>query len=291
MLISRLFLIIFPIFAVVAIGYIYARRKSPSMDAANQINMDLFVPALIFHVLAQKTTDLAQFGSLALAAIGVMLISGLLAWPLARLFNIQWKTFVPPMMFTNCGNVGIPVCVLAFGEAALPAMVIVFVLENVLHFSLGTYLLNHRAGLGGLLRMPIIIAAIAGVTFSAADIQLPQFLAQPIEMLGQVAIPLMLFSLGVRLTQIDLADWRVGMLGAVACPVLGVIAALPLLWLFDLQGTTASVFLVFAVLPPAVLNFMVSEKFGQEPQRVASIVLLGNLFALVSIPVMLAFLL
>ena len=82
-----------------------------------------------------------------------------------------------------------------------------------------------------------------------------------------------------------------GMLGAITCPIVGIIAALPLLWLLDLQGTTAMVFMVFAVLPPAVLNFMVSERFNQEPQRVASIVLLGNLFALVPIPVMLGFLL
>ena len=74
-----------------------------------------------------------------------MLGSGLVAWPLARLLQVETKTFVPPMMFNNSGNMGLPLAVLAFGEAALPAAVVLFLVENLLHFSLGAWMLDHRA--------------------------------------------------------------------------------------------------------------------------------------------------
>ena len=120
---------------------------------------------------------------------------------------------------------------------------------------------------------------------------LPQALAVPIEMLGQVAIPLLLFALGVRLVDVDLTDWRLGMLGAALCPLSGIAAALIVLPLLGLPPTQSALLVVFGALPPAVMNYIVAESYGQEPTRVASIVLLGNLTSGVSIPAVLVFVL
>jgi predicted permease len=88
--------------------------------------MDIFVPALVFAALASKSFDIGQNLPLLLGATGVVLGSGLLAWPVARLLGVANNTFVPPMMFKNSGNMGLPLAVLAFGEAALPAAVVLF---------------------------------------------------------------------------------------------------------------------------------------------------------------------
>ena len=114
--------IVFPIFAVVLAGYAYGRRHAPDMTAINRLNLDIFTPALIFSVLAQKDFELVAYQDLALAGVIVVLGSGLLAWPLTWLLNYQARTFVPPMMFTNSGNMGLPLAVLAFGEQALPKL-------------------------------------------------------------------------------------------------------------------------------------------------------------------------
>jgi predicted permease len=283
--------IVFPIFAIVALGYLYARRKPPEMGVANQINMDVFLPALIFHVLAQRGFDVAAYLPLAAGGVVVILGSGLLAYPVARRLNYDWRTFVPPVMFSNYGNIGLPLFVFAFGEAALSAAVILFISGNLLHFTLGRYLLDHRVKLGAVLRTPMIIATIVGLTFSLQGWVLPAALAVPIEMLGQVSIPLLLFSLGVRLTDIDLSDWKIGIVGAVTCPVLGVAIALLILPWLGLPEVQERQLILFGVLPPAVLNFLLAEQYRQEPQRVASIVMIGNLFSVVTIPVALAFLL
>jgi hypothetical protein len=100
----------------------------------------------------RKSFDLASYLPLALGATARGARHRLLAWPLARLLGEAAKTFVPPMMFNNSGNMGLPLAVLAFGEAALPAAVVLFFVENFLHYSLGTWMLDHRARLWNLWR-------------------------------------------------------------------------------------------------------------------------------------------
>ncbi len=261
------------------------------MAAANQINIDLFVPALIFHVLSARDFHLGEYQTLALAGMAVVLGSGLIAWPLARLLGYQVKTFVPPMMFSNAGNMGLPLALFAFGEQALPAAVVLFLVETGLHFSVGMKMMDTRTSLLQLLRIPMLLATFAGLSVSLTGLVVPELLAVVIEMLGQVAIPLMLFSLGVRMTAADLRDWRMGVAGALLCPLSGVLMVLLLGSLLALTDLQFKQLLVFGALPPAVLNYMVAERYRQEPDRVASIVLMGHLASLAVIPVTLFFVL
>ena len=283
--------IIFPVFSIVAVGYLYARRHAPDMAAANKLNIDVFVPALVFSVLTGKSFDLTQYQALTLGGMLVILGPGLVAWLVGRLLGYSFKTFGPPMMFNNSGNMGLPLMLLAFGEKMLPAAVVLFIIENTLHFSVGVKILDSRASLLGLFRIPIFIATLAGLTVSLAGWQVPELLATPIEMLGQICIPLMLFALGVRLIHIDWSDWQIGLAGAVTAPLSGLLFAVPAAWLLDLPREQASMLILFGALPPAVLNYMMAERYGQEPRKVASIVMLGNLAAILVMPLVLAWVL
>lgn len=286
-MIERILTIVLPLFAVVAVGFLYARRQRPDMGAATALNMDVFVPALVFSALASKDVDLAAYGPLALAGLLLVLGSGLLAWPLARAAGVANRTFVPPMMFVNSGNMGIPLLVLAFGEPAMAAAVVLFLIENFLHFSLGVRMLDRRAHLLGVLLTPVMLACIAGLTINVSGLDLPPVVTQPVDLLGQVAIPLMLFTLGVRLIEVDLSDWRVGLLGSLARPMVGVALAWVIAASLRLPSDQAQILILFGALPPAVLNYVFAERYGQEPERVASIVLLGNAAALVTLPLVL----
>jgi len=253
------------------------------------VNTDVLLPALLFHVLSSKSFDVAAYGTLALGAAIVVLGSGLLSWPVARLAKVAPKTLVPPMMFTNSGNMGLPLAVFAFGAPALAGAVVLFIVENTLHFTLGTWLMDRRAHWLAILRQPIVLATLAGLSFSLTGARLPEPVHVTIEMIGQASIPLLLFSLGTRMIDIDLRHWRVGALGAVLCPATGVLIVLLLRPWLELPPLQDSLLLVFGALPPAVLNYLVAERYRQEPAKVASIVLLGNLGAFISIPIVLAF--
>ena len=284
----RLVAILFPIFGIVAAGYFYARHHKPEMAVANRLNMDVFVPALVFAAMAGKSFDLAAYAPLAMGAFLVLATCGLLAWPLAKLIGSQPKTLVPPMMFNNSGNIGLPLAVLAWGEDALPAAVILFMVENTLHFSLGARLLDPHARLLTLWRVPVVAAAIAGLAVAILKIPIWQPFVIAIKMLGDVSVPLLLFSLGVRMTDVSFKEWKLATGSAVLRPVAGMLIAAGAVQLLGLQGREAAMLLVFGALPPAVLNFLFAERYKQEPERVASIVLIGNLAALLFLPLALA---
>ena len=194
-------------------------------------------------------------------------------------------------MFVNAGNMGLPLMVLAFGEDALPAAVVLFFVENFLHYSLGTWMLDHRAKLWNLWRVPVIAAALGGLAVSLLQFPLWQPLWLGVKMLGDVSIPLLLFSLGVRLTDSRHADWKISIAGAVTTPVAGVLVALAANHLLGLTGRDAAMLILFGALPPAVLNYIFAERYRQEPERVASIVLIGNSASLAIIPLTLAWVL
>lgn len=280
----QIFNTVFPLFSIVLVGFLYARVRPTDMTVANRINMSVFIPALIFSVMAAKEFHIAQYKSLIVAAACVVLGSGLLVWPLCRFLGVSAKTLVPPMMFNNSGNLGIPLMVLAFGETALPIAVVLFLTENLLHFSVGMYLLNPKTKLTNILKMPMIIATILGLVWSLNGWTLAPAIGTSVNMLGQISIPLMLFALGVRMTEVDLSHWKLGVISGFLCPLSGIIIALIWQLTVGLSNENFTYLLVFACLPPAVLNYMVAELFQQEPHKVASMVLIGNLMSLAVVP-------
>ena len=228
-MLAKILSTLLPVFLIAGCGTLYGRFRTPDIRSLNTLNMELFVPMLVFAVLADRQAPLAEYANLALAAGLIVLGSGLLLWPLATLLKLNRRTFLPPMMFNNTGNMGIPLLVLAFGEAALPAAVVVFVVEMLLHFSLGLYMLDPHTPWWRLLRMPIVLASLAGLAVNLSGLHLPGWLLEALDMLGGVSIPLMLFALGVRMLDVDFSDWRMGVLGAVACPASGLALAWPLM--------------------------------------------------------------
>ncbi len=281
----RIVEILLPIFAIVAVGFFYGRKHRPEMAVANRINLDVFLPALVFSTLAGKSYALREDGLLALAALLAILLPGLLAWLVARFIGVSPRTFVPPMMFNNSGNIGLPVALLAWGEGAMPVAVVFFLVVNLLHFSLGVRMLDPHAKLLGLWRIPVLAAALAGLAIGLLQLTLWPPVMMAIKLMGDISIPLVLFALGVRMTNVSLSDWKLGFFAAMFRPLAGMAAAWGVIVVLGLTGRDAAMLLVFGGLPPAVLNFMFAERYHQEPARVASMVLLGNLVALVVLPV------
>jgi malate permease and related proteins len=289
---ERILGIILPVFIIIAVGYGYGRlrgeRVRSDMGSVNRVSMDVLCPLLVFTALAAKDFDLVHNGTLILAGVLIALGSGLIAWPVARLLGYDARTFIPPMMYNNCGNMGLPLAVLAFGAAGLSAAVALFMACNLIYFSVGIKIIesgrNTHTPLWKFLVSPMMLAMIVGMVFAIFHIVLPAPLMLALKMLGDACIPLMLFSLGVRMLDVNFRSWHIGVMGAIVCPLGGLIVA----WLLDgaleLTPMQRGQMYLFASLPPAVFCFMVAEQYQQEPDKVASIVLLGNLSALAFVP-------
>jgi malate permease and related proteins len=283
-MLERIASIILPVFSVIALGWLYARRVKPDMAVVNRISMNVLAPALVFSALSSKDFDVAANKLLLVGSVGVVLGSGLLAWPFARLMRSNVRTFVPPMMFNNCGNMGLPLAVLAYGAAGFSPMVALFTISNLLQFTLGVWIIDHHARFGNLVRNPMVIATVLGFAFAVIHPPVPEWLSVAIKLVGDALIPMMLLSLGVRLYEATFADWRIGVVGGLVCPLTGLAIAALLASALDLDHTQQGLLILFGSLPPAVLNFMVAEQFRQEPGKVASIVLIGNLLSIVFVP-------
>lgn len=289
---ERILGIILPVFFIIALGYAYARMRGEGvradMGAVNRVSMDVLCPLLVLSALAAKDFDLAHSGMLILAGVLISLGSGLLAWPVARLFGYDVRSFVPPMMYNNCGNMGLPLAVLAFGQSGLPAAVALFMACNLIYFSVGIKIIEsgraQRTPAWKFLVSPMMLSMVAGMGFAVFRIDLPAPLMQALKMLGEACIPIMLFSLGVRMLDVSFKSWRIGLVGAIVCPLAGLIVARLLDGVLPLSVTQRGQMYLFAALPPAIFCFMVAEQYRQEPDKVASIVLLGNLAALAFVP-------
>jgi predicted permease len=106
--------------------------------------------------------------------------------------------------------------VLAFGEQALAPAVVMFMVSNLLHFSFGAWLLDHQIKLGGIWKVPSVLATLAGLAVGLSGFEVWGPAMTAIRMLGEISIPLMLFALGVRLTESRIGEIRLGLIGAAA---------------------------------------------------------------------------
>jgi predicted permease len=258
------------------------------LEGLNRVTLDVFLPALIFLSLARSRGDAGELAALAGAGALIVLGSGVVAFPFARLLNASPRVFVPPMMFTNYGNIGLPLIALTFGREALPAAVALFIAGNALHITLGFRLLSNKIGAIEMLRTPMLIATALGLLLRAMEWEIPIPAQTALQMAGDAAIPMMLFALGARMAQANRKHLRAACWGALICPLSGVICLLALLPWLPLSTEAKKILALFAVLPPAVLNQMFAEKFAIDPPQVAAIVLIGNTAAIITIPIAVA---
>ena len=287
-LLWRIAQVIIPVFLIVAIGYFYGRRMRPDLTSFNRIALDVLSPLLVYTALAGKEFKLAEQSPLLLGGAILILSTGAVAWLLARASHTQPRTLVPVVMFTNCGNMGLPLALLAFGPAEFGAAVALFSISNLIHFSLGARITSAHAATRELLLSPLMIATALGFASAATGLRPPDTLFTGMKLMGDAMLPMMLFALGVRLTLLQRKDVPRGLLGAFARPLIGLAVALPLAWALDLQGASRGQLVLFSALPPAVMQFLLAERYQQEPERVAAMILLGNALAVLFIPLGLA---
>ena len=287
-LIARIADVIVPVFLIVAVGWGYGRWRRPDMTEFNRIALDVLSPLLVYSALAARDFVLADHLLLLAGGCALILGTGLLAWPMARALGVAPRTLVPVVMFNNSGNMGLPLALLAFGPAHFGAAVALFSVGNLLHFSLGARITSRAARTRDLLLSPLMVATLLGFASALTDLRPPPVLLSGMKLLGDAMLPMMLFALGVRLTGLTRAGLGLGLVGAVARPVAGLLLALPLAWALGLQGEARGQLLLFAALPPAVIQYLLAERYQQEPAKVAAMILLGNALALLFVPMALS---
>lgn len=281
---SKIASITLPIFTLVLVGFLYSRRVKPDLGGANKLIVDIALPALILISLSAKSFDPASALSFTGASIVLILLTGLIAWPFAKFSGAAVQAFLPCAMFTNVGPMGIPLIALAYGPEGMAPAVVLLVISNILHFTLGTGVMSGKVDWRMVYANPLVWSTVLGVAISQLQIALPEWVQTSCTMIGSVLVPMMLMSLGARLASSEVADAWVGVRSGVLILIIRLAAVLIALWIIPLQGLERGALILFACLPAAVFNFMLADKFQVEPNKVASTVIVGHLLSLVFLP-------
>ncbi|MFA5520810.1 MAG: AEC family transporter [Castellaniella sp.] len=282
--------IVVPVFAVAGLGFLVGRHhgKPPAMGFINHTNLNVFCPALIFSALVNNPVNLAHEWALVAAGVLIIVLPGLvLMW--VKPAGLSMPGFLVPGMFRNTGNIGIPLMMLAYGERLMGDIVLLFVISNGLHFSLGMFLLSRHSNRWLWLRSPNVWAAALGLALASHRAWIPEFVLVTTEMVGQITIPMMLFALGIRLSQDRISGIRFALRINLVYLAAGLLCLVAILWLLPLEPDARRLITLCACLPPAVLNFLLCEQYRIDPATVANVVLFGNVMSVVTIPAVIWF--
>ena len=277
-----------PVFALVALGFWLAGRAR-RLDLQTISDLTIFVtsPALMFSVLSGADLDPHQLVSLVGGTLWVVAGTGALAVAYLRAVGAGRRGLLLPAMFWNAGNLTLPCARLAFGPEGLEAAAIVFVTMAILTSSLGIWIAKGENGLSEVFRLPLLYASAGGLALALAGVELPRVVMEPIDMLGAMAIPMMLLNLGMQLRTLRVSD--VSHSAAVVAIRMGggVALSAAFVGLFGLTGVDRSVMLLASIMPPAVINIVFAQRYGRDASLVASSIVLGTLASLVAIPAVL----
>ena len=279
------------VFLLVAVGFIFAHWKKISLASVTEIIVYLGTPSLVFSSLASKPLFAADIVVLAGGILLIFAGVGLLIRFYFFIFGFSSRGFALPTLFMNAGNMGFPLALFAFGQEGMQRATLLFLAITLLQYSLGIYILNGRGNWTEIFRLPLIYAALAGLLFNLTEIKLPELLLQPVTMLGQATIPIMLISLGYRLYQVESLQLGHALGGALLRIFGGFAAANIAVNLIGADGVNRQVLLLYGSLPAAVVNFVLTEKYRQNPGLAASIVVISTFISVLTIPIVLSLIL
>jgi hypothetical protein len=279
------------VFLLIAAGFVFAHWKKISLASVTEIIVYLGTPSLVFSSLASKPLYTADIAVLFGGIFIIFAVVGLFVRVYFLCFGFVSRGFALPALFMNAGNMGIPLALFAFGQAGFQRATLMFVMLTFLQYSLGIYILNGRGNWTEIFRLPLIYAAMAGLAVNLGEIKIPELLMQPITMLGQATIPIMLISLGYRLYQVESLQWGHAVGGALVRIVGGFAAANIAVLLISAEGVNRQVLLLYGALPAAVINFVLTEKYRQDPGLAASIVVISTFISVFTTPIVFWFIL
>ena len=289
---NELFAVIAPILICAGLGYAWARQGLEyPVDFITRLVMNIGAPCLIVSSFSRADIDIGKMANLSMAVLVILLVMFIVGVVLIRVMRLQVSTFLPSILFPNIGNMGLPLCLFAFGETGLALALTVFLLIFTLQMSLGIVLVAGRGNLSSLLRQPVLWATAIALLLVGNGWSLPEWLDNTSDILGGITIPLMLITLGVSLEKLKIAEWKHSLLFSVLRVLGGFGLAVLIANLFGLEGVERGVLILQLSMPVAVFNYLLALRYQREPGEVAGMVVLSTLLSFVLLPFIVSFVL
>ena len=291
-LLLKLFEAVFPVFFIIGIGY-YLGKKNPKIDTAFITNFaaNIGSPGLIFYSITSTGITFELFSVYFFYALVV--ITGFSLVGLVFLF-FQKKDLVnelPPFILPNTGNMGLPLCLFAYGNQGLGVAATISSLVILFHFTLGVFLASKKFELNLLLKSPPVYAIIVSVLFLFFELEVPIFLVNTTMMLTYAAIFLILMSLGIALTRFKVFSFKSAFISSIGRVLIGPIIGFIMIKYFNLSGFAAGVLLIQCSMPSAVLTYLVGTIYSskQVVDSIASMIVVSTVMSFITVPITIFF--
>ena len=287
-MIADLIAIIAPVFLCAALGYVWGKTKRPfETEFVTTVVTNLGTPCLVFSTLTGLQVTITAFAEIAYAAAAAVTGFGIVGAICLKLARLPYHSYLPALMFPNAGNMGLPLCLFAFGEPGLALAISWFTISSVSQFTVGVGIAAGTASIGKLLRTPMIYAVLLGVLVMIGEVQLPKWIANTVDLIGGLTIPLMLLTLGVSLAQLKVGGLGRASVLAMLRLGMGLAVGLGLAHLFGLEGMARGVFILQCSMPVAVFNYLFAQRYKRAPEEVAGMVVISTAVSFATLPFLL----
>jgi len=280
--------VLFPVFFIIGIGY-YLGKKDPNFNTQFITNLagTIGTPAMIFYTITTTGVTLEIFIEYFIYAtiiIGGFAIIGVIFLLILKKDPI---TELPPLILPNTGNMGVPICLFAYGTAGLGVASAIASVIILFHFTIGILLASKKLSFTVLIKNGPIYGIIAAVSFLYFDWDVPGYLENTTFLLTYTTIFLVLMALGVALTRLKIVSWTHAAILAIVRVILGPIIGFALINLLNLTGFMAGVLLIQSAMPSAVLTYLVGSMYSEKRavDNIASVIVASTLMSFITIPV------
>ena len=289
----KLIEVLFPVFFVIGIGY-YLGKKNPKIDTSFITNFaaNVGTPAMIIYALNPLNTSFDIFKSYFwyyLIAIFCFSIIGIIFLLILHTKDIIRE--LPPFIMPNTGNMGLPICLFAYGSEGLGVAASISALIILCHFTLGVFLADRRFSINVILKSPPFYAILIAIILLYYDIKLPVFIENTTFMLMYATIFLILMSLGIALTRLKVFSFNTALFSSIGRVILGPIIGYLLIIYFNLEGFAAGALLIQCSMPSAVLTYLVGSIYSPKKivDSIASMIVVSTIMSFFTIPLVVFF--
>jgi hypothetical protein len=251
--------------------------------------MNIGVPCLILNGTTHLEADAALFLSMMGFAVLALVICAAAGSVVLRLLGQPLRSYLPPIAFGNAGNLGLPLCLFAFGKQGLGLAIGFYLVGSVAQFLVGPLFQGRKPVWQTLLTTPVNYAAVLGVGLLATGSALPLWLSNTVELLGGIAIPLMMLALGHALGSFKVQRLPVAVGIAAGRLGLGLTVGFAITQIFGLTGIERGVVLVQSAMPVAVFNYLLAARYDRHPEDIAGAIVISTLVAFAALPALLLF--
>ena len=288
----KLFEVLFPVFFIIGIGYFLGKRD-PKINTKfiTDFAGNIGTPAMIFYTITTTGVTLEVFLNYFLYAIVIIFGFAIVGFFVLLALRKDPISELPPLILPNTGNMGIPICLFAYGTAGLGVASAIASVIILFHFTVGVFLAKKKFSFEVVIKNAPTYAIIISIIFLYYGWEVPKFLENTTFLLTYATIFLVLMSLGVALTRLRVVSWNKAVILGFVRVVIGPIIGFSLIKVFNLSGFAAGVLLIQSAMPSAVLTYLVGSMYSPKKviDSVASVIVTSTLMSFISIPIIVYF--